>query len=82
MAKVLIAGIFALVMVNIGVQLVKSPEKGLAGLLNHAGKTNQSEEFDIALRQIASSKILLNAFRVGGWMMIGCAFYILYDSLF
>ncbi|MGA9993923.1 MAG: hypothetical protein WBP93_00850, partial [Pyrinomonadaceae bacterium] len=82
MVKVILAGVFALVMVNIGIQLIKSPEKGLAVLLHHTDEKKKNEEFDVVLRQLASSKLMSNTLRAVGWMMIGFAFFMLFDSLF
>lgn len=82
MVKVIIAGVFALVMVNIGVELVKSPEKGLAALLNRMKEQKRDDEMELALHQIATSKMASNVLRAAGWMMIGCALFLLYESLF
>lgn len=82
MFKVILTGVFALVMVNQGLQLIKAPDKWLAGLLKHTDESKNDEEELSVVRELASSKSLSNVLRAGGWMMIGCAFFILYESLF
>lgn len=83
MVKVIIAGVFALVMVNLGVELIKSPEKGLAVLLNRMKEQQKkNDEMELVFSQIASSKLMSNTLRAAGWMMIGCALFLLYESLF